>query len=263
MRIGLENKEREIDKTIELLLKFKEGNLSDLLVQLLKKGVSSSDILFIILENLEREGVVSGKRGTIKVVGKVGEEMKERIKKNVGNRLARIKKVFLTPLEISKFYLCPRRLWLEKVVLAKQEKEERGRVWDGEAVHFAARLLFESLPKYNCEEILKRVYEKYENKLTLEKDKLSAFLENLVNFVKEEEIEKIFAEKTIESLKLGLIGTPDAIAIKSDEIFPIDIKLGRAEKLRKEHMLQSVGEALLVQSYFRKNIEKGLSLIHI
>ena len=53
------------------------------------------------------------------------------------------------------------------------------------------------------------------------------------------------------------MGTPDIIARnKNDEFIPIDIKLGRNDRrgIKKEHMLQNVGEALLVEDFLRKKI---------
>ena len=57
---------------------------------------------------------------------------------------------------------------------------------------------------------------------------------------------------------MGIMGTPDLIAIdKKRDIVPIDLKLGRMHsKLKEEHVLQNVGEGLLAESFFRKNIEK-------
>jgi CRISPR/Cas system-associated exonuclease Cas4 (RecB family) len=257
MRIGIEIEERELLKTMNILRKVEESELSSILVSLLENNVTSSDILFMILEELERRGIISGRGGKIKFVREIGDELINNQKNKILRKIRGMSKIFVTPLEVSKFYLCPRRLWLEKVVLAKQEKEERGRVWDGEAVHFAAKLLFDQFPEHNPQEIVNRVFEKYEDRITLTKEKILRFVKNLANFIEEEGLEKIFPEKTLVSLRIGLVGTPDAIAIKEDEIFPIDIKLGKVRKLRREHMLQSVGEALLIQNFFRKKVNKG------
>lgn len=257
MRIGIEIEERELLKAMNILRKVEESELDSVLVSLLENRVTSSDILFMVLEELERREIISGRSGKIKLIKEIEDKLVENLRNKILGKVRMMNKIFVTPLEVSKFYLCPRRLWLEKVVLAKQEKEERGRVWDGEAVHLAAKLLFERFPEHDPQKIVDRVVEKYEDRITLAKAEILRFVKNLANFIEEEGLEKIFPERTVVSLKIGLIGTPDAIAIKENEIFPIDIKLGRIRKMRREHMLQSVGEALLIQNFFRKKVDKG------
>jgi len=257
MRIGIEFEEREIDRILNILNKIEEENLFNLITLLLEKNVSCSDLLFIILEILEKNKIVSGRKGKIVLNKKIEEKEKAEIKNRILRQTKNINKIFVTPLEVSKFYLCPRRLWLEKVVLAKQEKERRGRVWDGEAIHLAANLLFKQLPRYDFEKIVNAVFKNYKNKLTLQKEQILEFLEGLLAFIEEERITKIFSERTLKSLRIGLVGTPDGIIIKGNDVFPLDIKLGIVRKLRKEHILQSTGEALLVQEFFRKNVQKS------
>lgn len=257
MKIGIEIDEREIDRILSIINKIEKEKLFNLLISLLEKNISSSDLLFMILEILERKEIVSGKRGEIILHKKIGNKIRGEIKDEILRQVKKIKKLFVTPLEVSKFYLCPRRLWLEKVVLAKQEKEERGKIWDGEAVHSAARILFQELPKYDLREIVKKVFKNYEGKLTISEHQLIEFLKSLVNFIEEERVDKIFPEKFLRSFRIGIVGVPDGIIVKGNEIFPLDIKLGAAKKLRKEHILQSIGEALLVQEFFRKDIQKS------
>jgi len=258
MRIGLEEKDKEISLVFEILKKFegKEVSLEELLLKCFKANVSSSDLIFLILQDLEKKGYCEGRKGRIKILKNL-DEIEEKTKERVRERVKRVRKAFVTPLDVAKFYLCPRRLWLEKVIQAKQEKEEKGNVWDGEAVHYAVKLLVENLPQPDLEECVEKTFKKYEGKLTLKKEDLKKFLKNLLQFFEQENIKEVLSEKLIESVKNGIIGKPDLIAIKDEEIFPIDIKLGKIKKLRKEHLIQSFGEALLVESYFRKKVNKS------
>jgi CRISPR/Cas system-associated exonuclease Cas4 (RecB family) len=76
--------------------------------------------------------------------------------------------------------------------------------------------------------------------------------------MKNEKFSKVFTEKSFESFKVGLAGTPDLICIKNDGgIVPIDIKLGTLSRMgiKEEHLLQSIGEAILVEDYFRKRVD--------
>lgn len=258
MRIGLEEKDKEISLVFQILKKFegKEVSLEELLMECFKNNVSLSDLVFLILQDLEKKGYCEGRRGKIKILKNL-DEVREKTERRVKERIKRIRKVFVTPLDVAKFYLCPRRLWLEKVIQAKQEKEEKGNVWDGEAVHYAVKLVVDALPQPNLDECIDKTFEKYESKLTLKKEDLKKFLKNFLDFLKEENIQEVFSEKLIESAKNGINGRPDLVARRNGEIFPIDIKLGKIKKLRKEHLLQSFGEALLVEAYFRKKVNKS------
>jgi len=67
----------------------------------------------------------------------------------------------------------------------------------------------------------------------------------------------LISERTLLSLKRGIMGTPDIIAKnKNGEFVPIDIKFGRIDRrgIKKEHLLQNIGEALLVEDFLRKKI---------
>lgn len=262
MHVGI----REKDKDVLTILKIlnvnvgKKVRLDEILIQLLIKNISSSDLLFMILQKLRRDGYLEGKKGVLFVVKKIENHEIKKIVKEIKNELMKNKKIFITPLEVSKFYQCPRRLWLEKIVLSKQYKEKKGKVWDGEALHLAVSLLVKSMIKgeNKVNEIVENVIKKYKNKTTLGKEKLFDFLNKFYSFIVNEEPFKLFPEKTIESFKIGLVGTPDIIVInKKNEVFPIDIKLGKVGKnIKQEHLLQIVGESILIENFFRKKVEK-------
>ena len=177
------------------------------------------------------------------------------------SKLKKSRKLFVTPLEVSKFYQCPRRLFLEKITLSKQVKERKGRVWDGEVVHLAVNLLVKRFMKgdveESIEEVAKMALSKYEGKTELDKGKLIDFLSRLHGFLKGENLKSIFTEKTFESFRHGLIGTPDLVAIRQDfDVIPMDVKLGKLSRrgIKEEHLLQCVGESILVEDFFRKRV---------
>jgi CRISPR/Cas system-associated exonuclease Cas4 (RecB family) len=259
MHFGLENFEESVQIIFEVLNSYiyEEKKIEDILIQLLTRNVSCSDLLFIILQKLKKNNSIQSGKGFIKVLRKIENQEIERIKKEISKDLN--KKLFITPLEVGKFFQCPRRLWLEKVTLSQQRKESVGKVWDGEAIHFAMKLLIRWFDKKNIEEVIEKsckyTMKKYENKITLKSDDIKRFLKNSYNFLKNQNPLAIFSEKKIESLRIGLAGTPDIIVL-GEEIFPIDLKLGKFKKVREENLLQMVGESLLVENFFRRKVKK-------
>jgi CRISPR/Cas system-associated exonuclease Cas4 (RecB family) len=265
MRVGIGNKNRDID-TIFRMLNVDEGReieLDNFLIQTLIKRVASSDILFLILQKLERENYVKGSQGMIKVLKKIEDEKIRKLNRKINEGFKRNEKIFVTPLEVGKFYQCPRRFFLEKIVLARQFKERVGKVWDGEVMHFAINLFVRNWFKKKLEELVPYVVEvamnKYRNRSTLSKEKLENFVQKFYEFIEEENFSHIFTEKTFESFKIGLVGTPDLVCFKNEKIVPIDIKLGRLSRrgMKEEHLLQVVGETILIEDFFRKNIDAG------
>ncbi len=262
MRIGIEACEREIYEICEILnsnLK-KEIELEDLLLQALMKNVYSSDIIFLLLQNLEEMGFIKGKKGSLIVDKEIGSEVLKNISKNILSKILKSKKLFVTPLEVAKFFQCPRRLFLEKVILAKQYKEEVGKTWDGEAIHYSVNIFVKNLAKMQVEQLIeeaaKRGLKKFSGKVTISQNEIIDFLERFYELIKKEGFTYILMEKRFESFKVGLIGTPDIVGIKKDEIIPIDIKLGKVSErgVKEEHLLQSIGESILVEEFFRKKV---------
>ena len=85
MRVGVEIKDRDIFTIIQIL-NSRVGNevgLKDILTQMLKRNVCSSDPLFLILQKLERERLVEGRRGFIKVIRKIEEDEAKEIAKEI------------------------------------------------------------------------------------------------------------------------------------------------------------------------------------
>ncbi|MEM5794395.1 MAG: PD-(D/E)XK nuclease family protein [Candidatus Aenigmatarchaeota archaeon] len=263
MKVGIEFKDKDI-YTIAQILNFylnEEVKLEDILIKMIAKNIGSSDLLFIMLQELEKKKAIEGKEGKIKV----REEIKdvEEIAKKIRFLSSKNKKLFVTPLEVSKFYQCPRRLFLEKIVLAKEFKEEKGKTWDGEVIHLALNIFIKNIMKRPIENVIdysvESALKKYEEKTNLTKEILKDFIIRFYDLLDEEDFKYLFTEKTLCSLKIGLTGTPDIIGIKENEIVPIDIKLGKlsSKGIKEEHLLQSVGEAILLEEFFRKKINKS------
>lgn len=262
MHVGIKIEDKDVYRIIQMLNSYsgEEIKLEEILVELLKREGKTSDLLFLTLQNLEKDGFVKGAKGVLKIEKKIEKGYAEKIKKEIKNKFQDYKKLFVTPLEVAKFYQCPRRLFLEKVVLAKQYKEAKGKTWDGEVVHLAINFFIKSLLKKPVEELVQEcvriAMKKYEGKITIKEDELKDFLFRFYELLKEESFKKIFVEKTFESFKHGLIGTPDLVGIKEDSIIPIDLKLGEISRkgVKEEHVLQSVGESILVEDFFRKSV---------
>jgi CRISPR/Cas system-associated exonuclease Cas4 (RecB family) len=261
MRFGVEFEEGIFDKICNLLKQYenKELKMEELLRLSLENGISSSDYLFLVLQELSSKKLIESSKGIVKI-GKLSQEFEE-IKKKIAERIKKIKKVFVTPLEIAKFYQCPRRLWLEKVVQSKQEKEKVGKVWDGEAVHLAVKLMIDNMKKEKDENFLvlkacEEAFKKYEGMIQIEKKTLEEFLRKFLELIKEENFNFVYSERTIESLREGIIGSVDVIGVKNDEIVPIEIKYAAFKgRIKKEHLLQAIGETILVGNYFRKDVK--------
>lgn len=250
----------KIVKTINSYLN-QEILIEDLLLELLKKGVASSDYLFIILSKLQERKLVDGRHGILFVKERIGDRLLNELKNKVTYEVYKKKRIFVTPLEVGKFYQCPRRFYLEKVVLSRQFKRERGRVWDGEALHLAVKMFIDDITEKNVDgritKIAKTSMKKYEGKTTITEKSVIDFLIKLHDLVEEENFDFLISERTLLSLKTGIMGTPDIVAKnKNGEFVPIDIKLGRIDRrgVKKEHLLQNVGEALLVEDFLRKKI---------
>ena len=262
MRFGIEFEENTFDEIVKVISSFQnqEVSLDDLIKKIAEKNVLSADYLFLILQELSLLKLIESSKGKIKI-GNIDKEIFSSIKNKLFERIKRIKKIFVTPLEIAKFYECPRRLWLEKVVLSKQEKEKVGKVWDGEAVHYAVKLLIENMQKEKEEAFLisktsEEALKKYEGMLQIDKKTLEEFLRKFLDLIKEENFSLLYSERKIESIKDGLIGSVDVIGFKEGEIVPIEIKYASFKgRVKKEHLLQAIGESLLVKSYFRKDVK--------
>ncbi len=262
MKVGIEVRDKDIYTIVEILNSYlnEEVEIENILKKMLVRNVGSSDLLFIILQELEKRKIIEGKEGQIKIKKEIKDF--ENILKKIKFIASKNRKLFVTPLEVGKFYQCPRRLFLEKIVLAKEFKEERGKTWDGEAIHLALNIFIKNLAETPIENVVEYcvnvAMKKYEKKITLSRESLKDFILRFYDLLSEEKFTNLFTEKTLFSFKVGLVGTPDIIGIKNGEIIPIDIKLGKISRkgVKEEHLLQSVGEAILIEEFFRKKVSK-------
>ncbi len=264
MRIRIEVNPRELSRIIRILNDHQNEKvlIKSLLVELLRKKVSSSDYFFILLSKLQELGLVRGKYGFLFIKEPIERETSEDLIKEVVNEILRKRKIFVTPLEVAKFYQCPRRFYLEKVVMSRQFKKEKGKIWDGEALHLAVQMFINNLTRRRVEELIleipKLAINKFRGKITIDEKDIREFLIKLYRLIEEENFNFLVSERTLVSIKRGLIGTPDIIASDGKEFVPIDVKFGRIDKkgIKKEHLLQNIGEALLVEDFLRSKIEK-------
>lgn len=282
MKVGIEVRDKDINTIFQILNSDEEIKLDDLLLRLLVKGVGSSDLLFLVLQKLERDGYVKGVKGVVKLLKDVDEREMRKVGRSVVKEVERNRKLFVTPLEVGKAYQCPRRLFLEKIALSRQYKERRGKTWDGVVVHLAINLFVKNLKNLaesglaekdlaekgekderGVEELAiksaRAAIGKYRGKTDMDAGRLSDFVLKFHDLIKEEGFSHIFTERTIQSFKMGLIGTPDVIGIAEAEAIPIDIKLGRLSSrgVKEEHLLQSVGESMLVEEFLRTRVSKS------
>lgn len=264
MRFSVEFDEESFKKTVEILKKFigKEVKLFEIEKEFIKENVISTDYLFIILQHLNIKGIVEANRGIIKIKEEIKDEIIEEAKILVKRKFSYNSKSFLTPLEIAKFFQCPRRLWLEKIVLAKQEKEKIGKVWDGEALHLSIKNFVENFGKKEENILVRESVEyglkRFEGLVQIKGEEMESMLRRFWEEIKKENFDFIVPERTIISIKLGMIGSIDLIGFKENEVYPIEIKHASYRgRIKKEHLIQSIGEALLLDSYFRTNIKQS------
>jgi len=265
MRTEIEIDDRDIVKIVKTINNHlnQEILIDDLLLELLNKKVPSSDYLFIILSELQEKKIVDGKHDHLFIKESIKENVSNYLKKKLSREVWGKKRIFVTPLEIGKFYQCPRRFYLEKVVLSRQFKKEYGGVWDGEVLHLAVKTFIDNISEKDVDKSINKISKmsmgKFKGKTTITEKSVADFLIKLHELIKEENFNFLTSERTLLSIKRGVMGTPDIISINENgECVPIDIKLGRIDKIgiKKEHLLQNVGEALLVEDFFRKKIDR-------
>lgn len=263
MRTRIEVNPREINRIVRIINTHVNEKVfvKNLLIELLVKKVSSSDYFFILLSKLQELDVIDGKRDFILIKKNISEKLLTRLKKGIIEEVEKRRKIFVTPLEVAKFYQCPRRFYLEKITMSKEFKKERGRAWNGEVLHLATQMFINNLMKRRVRELITEIpriaMNRYKGKITIKEKTISNFLLKLYRLIRDEKFDILISERTLLSMKRGLIGTPDIIA-GNERWIPIDVKLGKIDKrgIKKEHLLQSVGEALLIEDFLRSRIDE-------
>ncbi|MEM0333661.1 MAG: Dna2/Cas4 domain-containing protein [Candidatus Aenigmatarchaeota archaeon] len=262
MRFSVEYDDDSFEKTVSILKNFagKEVSLFEIEKECIKNNIISTDYLFILLQHLNIKGVVEANKGIIKIREEIGKEIIEEAREIIKRKLSSVYKLFLTPLEVAKFFQCPRRLWLEKIVLAKQEKEKVGKVWDGEALHLSIKNFIENLGKKEENVLIKESVNYglkiFEGAVQIKSEEMEEIVKKFMEEIKRENFDLILPERTIFSIRLGLIGSIDLIAFKGEDLYPIEIKHASYRgRIKREHLIQSIGEALLLGNYFRTHIK--------
>jgi CRISPR/Cas system-associated exonuclease Cas4 (RecB family) len=259
MKIGIELDERFFYETLEIVSSLEnEKDLDEILIELLLKNVYTSDILFVLLQKLSKEGYIVSANNKIKKEKEINEEKKKEILSFLKNKFKDLtNKIFLSSLDISKYSQCPRRFFLEKVVKSQQKKSSSS--FEGEVFHKASYFLIKNYNKIPIEQLIpqvsERVLEEYKGKVRIEKEKIYLSLSFLDKFIKKYNFKFLIPEPKIISIKNGLIASPDLIAISENEIIPIDLKMG-SMRVKEPLRIQLLSEAVTVESFFKKEIDK-------
>ncbi|MCS7122988.1 MAG: hypothetical protein RMJ17_00190 [Candidatus Aenigmarchaeota archaeon] len=254
MRFGINNIEQLVEQTFNLIknLEGKTISVDEVLMEMFKNGFLTSDIFFMFLGELKKRNLIESQKNLATFKKFENKEELEKIKSFIIRKTMKEKKVILTPWDVAKFYVCPRRLWLEKVTLSRELKKEKGINWDGEALHLAIK---EALLGKEINEAVDYVLKQYEGKIVeLKKEEMSNFISKLQELIKGGNFKYFFPERQVLSLEYKLFGIPDIITIdENNNVSIIEVKYGSIEgEVRKEHLIQLVGEVIVSSVFFRR-----------
>jgi CRISPR/Cas system-associated exonuclease Cas4 (RecB family) len=262
MKIGIELDERIFQETLDIICSIeKEKNLDEILVELLLRKVYTSDILFILLQKLSKEGYIFSDVNKIRKEKNIEEEKKKEILNYLKNKVENIvkNKIFFSSLDISKFSQCPRRFFLEKVVKSQQKKTQSS--FEGEVFHRASYLLIKNYNKIPLEQLISQVSERvlneFKGKVKVEKNAILSSLGFLDEFIRKYKFKFLISEPKIISIKNGLIASPDLIGISENEIIPIDLKMGSL-RVKEALKIQLLSEVVVVESFFKKEVNSAM-----
>ncbi|MEM5831921.1 MAG: Dna2/Cas4 domain-containing protein [Candidatus Aenigmatarchaeota archaeon] len=265
MKLKIDISDEVLLKSIEQIDFVGKKTIDDIILNFLNNEIYITDILFLLLQKLSKDEKISSINNEIHKSEKFSKEyineLLEYLKKRVEN-LSR--KVFLTPLEISKFFQCQRRFFLEKVTHSKQKKSEKS--FEGEVLHKSICNFIKNYNRYidNLETLITLVSEdvlkEYRGKTKMNKDEITKVLFSLNNLLKKLNLRYVFSEPFLISIKHGVVGTPDMIVITKDgKILPIEIKTN-VKKIKKGLKIQLAGEVFVVESFFRREINEVILL---
>jgi len=262
MKIGIELDERIFQETLDIVCSIeKEKTLDEILVELLSRKVHTSDILFILLQKLSKEGYIFSDVNKIRKEKNIEEEKKKEILNYLKNRVESIvkNKIFFSSLDISKFSQCPRRFFLEKVVKSQQKKTRSS--FEGEVFHKASYLLIKNYNKIPLEQLISQVSEgvlsEFKDKVKVEKSAILSSLGFLDEFIRRHRFRFLISEPKIISIKSGLIASPDLIGISENEIIPIDLKMGSL-RVKEALKIQLLSEVVVVENFFKKEVNSAM-----
>lgn len=265
MKLKIEISEKDLEKIIDILNFVGKKTIDEIILELLNNEIYTSDILFLLLQKLSRDEKIISNANEIQKNELFSEEYKRELIEYAKNKLNKLtKKIFLTSLEISKFFQCQRRFFLEKVVHSKQKKEQKS--YEGEVFHKSISEFIKNYNKYSYNlDILtslvsENILEKYRGKVRISNDDVRRMLFSIDSLIKRLNLKYIVSEPLLVSIKYGIIGTPDIIAITQDnEILPIEIKTN-VKRIKRGLKVQLAGEAFVVEAYFRKEIREVMLL---
>jgi len=265
MKLKIEVNKEILEKSVEIIDFVGKKSIDDLLLDFLLNKIYVTDILFFLLQKLSDDNKISSSFNIIEKNELLSEDYKKELISYLQNKIEKnSRKIFFTPLEISKFYQCQRRFFLEKFVHTQQRKSEKS--YEGEVFHKSVRNFVKNYDKYfhNVEYLSSMVAEsvlkEYEGKVEINKEKVLEVLYLTFNFIRKENFKYIIPEPTLISLKYGLVGSPDLLGIlQNNEIVPIEIKTG-TKKIKKGLKIQLVGEAFVIESCLRREVNKVLLL---
>ena len=262
MKIGIELDERIFQETLDIICSIEEEkNLDEILVELLLRKVYTSDILFILLQKLSKEGYIFSDVNKIRKEKNIEEEKKKEILNYLKNKVENVvkNKIFFSSLDISKFSQCPRRFFLEKVVKSQQKKTQSS--FEGEVFHRASYLLIKNYNKIPLEQLISQVSERvlneFKDKVKIEKNAILSSLGFLDEFIRKYKFKFLVSEPKIISIKNGLIASPDLIGISENEIIPIDLKMGSL-RVKEALKIQLLSEVVVVESFFKKEVNSAM-----
>lgn len=265
MKLKIEINEKDLEKSIDILNFIGRKTIDEIIFEFLNNEIYTSDILFLLLQKLSKDEKIISNANEIQKNELFSEEYKKELIEYAKNKLNKLsKKIFLTSLEISKFFQCQRRFFLEKVVHSKQKKEQKS--YEGEVFHKSISDFIKNYNKYSYNlDILislvsENVLEKYRGKVRINSADIRKTLFSIDNLIKKLNLKYIISEPLLISIKYGIIGTPDIIAVTQDnEILPIEIKTN-VKKIKKGLKVQLAGEAFVAEAYFRKEIKEVMLL---
>jgi CRISPR/Cas system-associated exonuclease Cas4 (RecB family) len=262
MKIGIEVDERIFQEILDIVCSIeKEKNLDEILIELLLRKVYTSDILFILLQKLSKEGYIFSHVNKIRKEKNIEEEKKKEILNYLKNKVENIvkNKIFFSSLDISKFSQCSRRFFLEKVVKSQQKKTQSS--FEGEVFHRASYLLIKNYNKIPLEQLISQVSERvlneFKDKVKVEKNTILSSLGFLDEFIRKHKFKFLISEPKIISIKNGLIASPDLIGISENEIIPIDLKMGSL-RVKEALKIQLLSEVVVVESFFKKEVNSAM-----
>ncbi|MEM5829996.1 MAG: Dna2/Cas4 domain-containing protein [Candidatus Aenigmatarchaeota archaeon] len=265
MKLKIEVDKKTLEKSVEIIDFIGKKTIDNLLFEFLNNKIYITDILFLALDKLNRDEKIVSKANEIEKNDFLDENYKGELIKYLERKISELgNKPFFTSLEVSKFYQCQRRFFLEKVVHSRQKKSEKS--YKGEVFHKSISNFITNYNKYvdNIEVLASMVTEnvikEYEKKVKIDKSEVLKYLYQIDSFIRKQNFKYIISEPILISIKYGIIGTPDIIGITRDnEIIPFEIKT-KTNKIKEGLKIQIVGEAFVTEVCFRKEVNKSFLL---